>query len=150
MVDGLRRARELRERHELLENVLNHIDDAVVVFAPDRTVVAFNRGSERAFGLSAAEVLGKAPALLGDDHAALLARTAAGGPLGVERELCRGDGRPFPARVHLVALRGEHDEHLAWLVVPGPDRGAGQAQQQLTHAEKLAAVGGSRPAWPTS
>ncbi len=144
MVDGLRRARELRERQELLENVLNHIDDAVVVFAPDRTVVAFNRGSERAFGLSAAEVLGKAPALLGDDHAALLARTAAGGPLGVERELCRGDGRPFPARVHLVALRGEHDEHLAWLAVAQDlteERAKQGLQQQLAHAEKLAAVG---------
>ena len=144
MVDGLRRARELRERQELLENVLNHIDDAVVVFAPDRTVVAFNRGSERAFGLSAAEVLGKAPALLGDDHERLLARAAAGGPVTVERELAKADGRAFPARVHLVPLRGEKDEHLAWLAVAQDlteEESKQRLQGQLAHAEKLAAVG---------
>jgi len=144
MVDGLRRARELRERHELLENVLNHIDDAVVVFAPDRMVVAFNRGSESAFGLSAAEVLGKAPALLGDDHEGLLARALAGGPFTVERELVRGDGRTFPARVHLMPLRSEKDEHLAWLAVAQDlteERSKQRLQEQLAHTEKLAAVG---------
>lgn len=144
MVDGLRRARELRERHELLENVLNHIDDAVVIFAPDRTVVAFNRGSERAFGLSAADVLGKAPVLLGDDHERLLARAAAGGPVTVERELAKADGRAFPARVHLVPLRGEKDEHLAWLAVAQDlteEESKQRLQGQLAHAEKLAAVG---------
>ena len=144
MVERLRRARELRERQELLENVLDHIADAVVVFAPDGTVVAFNRGSERTFGLDAAGVLGTAAGLLGDDQAALLGEAAAGGAATVERTVTTPAGRTFPARLHVVPLRADRGELLACLVVAQDlteARSQERLQAQLAQAEKLAAVG---------
>jgi PAS domain S-box-containing protein len=144
MVEGLRRAQALRERKELLEGVLENVRDAVVVFDPAGAVIAFNRGSEVAFGCGAAEVVGRAPALLGEDHAALIDRALAGGPVAAELRLRTGDGRYFPALVHVVPLRNERDEALGSVAIVRDlteDRARERLAEQLAQSEKLAAVG---------
>ncbi len=144
MVESLRRARELRQRKELLESVLNHVDDAVVVLAPDGTVMALNRGSERAFGLDSAAVLARAYPLLGEGQGALLEQARREGSVSREMTLEGPGDRSFPARVHVVALRNEEDELLAWVAVAHDlteARAKERLQEQLAHSEKLAAVG---------
>jgi PAS domain S-box-containing protein len=144
MVESLRRAREVREHKELLENVLNHVADAVVVFAPDGAVVVLNRGAERTFGLESREILGRREPLLGEDHDALLAQAQAAGLVATERRLRGGDGRYFPARAHVMALRNEEGGVLACLVVAQDlteEKVKERLQEQLLHTERLAAMG---------
>lgn len=144
MVEGLRRAKEIRDRKELLENVLNNVAESVIVFAPDGAVIALNRGSELTFGLSAAEVVGRAYEFFGESHAAILGRARTAGPATVELTLCGRDGRSFPARVHVTPLRGEGDDLLAWVAVAQDlteEKAKERLQEQLLVSEKLAAVG---------
>jgi PAS domain S-box-containing protein len=143
MVARLRRANEVRERKELLENVLDHVDDSVAVFAPDGTLLALNRAGERALGVAAADVVGRGTVLLGPGQADLLARAAAG-PLTTPLELPAAGGRRFPARVHAVPLRNEAGTLLASVVIAHDltaERQEAELGRQLAQAEKLAAVG---------
>lgn len=144
MVEGLRRAQALRERKELLENVLNNVDDCVIVFAPDGSVVALNRGAARVFGLRPAEVIGRRYAFFGEEQEAVLAQAQNAGPLTIEMKLRTEDGRYFPAQVHLAPLRGEGEDLQACVAVAQDlteERVKERLQQQLAHSEKLAAVG---------
>ena len=144
MVEGLRRAKALRERKELLENVLNNVDDCVMVFAPDGTVVALNRGTARVFGLDAAEVIGRRYAFFGEEQEGVLAQARIAGPLTIEMKLRAEDGRYFPAQVYLAALKGEGEDLQACVAIAQDlteERVKERLQQQLAHSEKLAAVG---------
>lgn len=144
MVEGLRRTKEIRERKELLESVLNKVAEAVVVFAPDGAVIALNRGSELAFGVSAAEVLGRAHPFFGEDHEAVLGRARTAGSVTAEMTLHRRDGRPFPALVHVTPLYSEGDDLLACVAVARDlteEKVKERLQEQLLHSEKLAAMG---------
>jgi PAS domain S-box-containing protein len=143
-VERLRRANEVRERQELLENVLNHVDDAVAVYAADGTVLAVNRAGERAFGVASRDILGSRSPLLGDAHDDLLARAAADGRLTTELTLTATDGRAFPARLHVVPLRVETGALLASVVIVHDltaERLRDDLHRQLAQSEKLAAVG---------
>lgn len=144
MVDGLRRGKELRDRKELLENVLDHVDDFVVVFAPAGGVMAMNRAGERAFGVAFADVGGRAPTLLGDEQPGLLARVWREGALTTELRLQGAAGQYFPARVHLIALLSDANAPLACVAI-GQDltqaRVEERLQAQLAQSEKLAAIG---------
>ena len=144
MVGGLRRAQAIRERKELLENVLNNVAESVIVFAPDGTVLALNRGAELAFGLTAAEGVGRATAFFGETHEAILGQAKAGGPVTTELPLRRVDGRFFPGLVHVTPLRGEKNELLGCVAVAQDlteQRAKEKLQEQLQLSEKLAAVG---------
>jgi PAS domain S-box-containing protein len=144
MVEGLRRAQTLRERKELLENVLNNVDDCVMVFAPDGTVLALNRGTARVFGLDVAAVIGRRYPFFGEEQEAVLARARSAGPLTIEMKLRAEDGRYFPAQIHLAALRSEADDLQACVAVAQDltqEKVKARLQQQLAHSEKLAAVG---------
>ncbi len=144
MVEGLRRARELRQRKELLESVLDKVHDGVAVFDADGVLLAFNHGSEVAFRARAVDVVGTRHAILGELHAPMLAEARSGGAITRETKLVRADGTYFPAVVHVVPLRSERDELLAWVVVVRDltaERVRERLQAQLGRAEKLAAVG---------
>jgi PAS domain S-box-containing protein len=144
MVAGLRRARELRERTELLESVLNTVDDAVVVVDPERVVIALNRSGGALFGVATDDVVGKPATLLGEQEHEILARARADGASAAEMRLRRADGGDIPAFVQAVALRGDAGELLAWVVVARDlteDKLKERLQGQLLQSEKLAAVG---------
>jgi two-component system, NtrC family, sensor kinase len=120
------------------------VNDCVMVFAPDGSVVALNRGTERAFGLRAAEVMGRRYAFFGDGQEVLLARARSGESISVELKLRAEDGRYFPAHVYLAPLRGEGEDLLACVAVAQDlteEKVKERLQQQLVHSEKLAAVG---------
>ena len=144
MVESLRRAREVRERKELLESVLNNVADSVIVYGPGDTVLAINRAGEHTFGLAAEAVVGRPCPLLGGEHAALLARARVEGAFETEMRLRAGDGRVFPALAHVAPLTNERGEPLACVVVAQdltPQRTREALQAQLAQSEKLAAVG---------
>ena len=144
MVEGLRRAQAIRERKELLEHVLNNVAESVIVFAPDGAVLALNRGAELAFGLSAAEVVGRFAAFFGENHGAILERARVAGPVTTELTLRGKDGRSFPARIHVTPLHGEGNDLLACVAVAQDlteEQAKERLQKQLLHSEKLAAVG---------
>ncbi|MBI2202692.1 MAG: PAS domain S-box protein [Candidatus Rokubacteria bacterium] len=144
MVAGLRRTRELRERTELLESVLDNVHDAVVVVAPDETVIALNRAGEALFGVSAADHIGRPSRLLGDDHVTVLEHARTGRVYSTETKVRREDGVWVPALVHAVALTGDAGDLLAWVVVVRDlteERLKDRLREQLLQSEKLAAVG---------
>jgi PAS domain S-box-containing protein len=155
MVKALRRAKELRERTELLESVLDGVHDAVVVFDAGGIVLAVNHGAEVAFGLDADDTVGRAASLLGDEQEALLRRARAGGAVSAELPLGRRDGGRFPARVRVVAL-GDPPKAggasgsavaappLAYVAVVRDvteEKLKERLDEQLAQTEKLAAVG---------
>ncbi|HET7342368.1 MAG TPA: ATP-binding protein [Methylomirabilota bacterium] len=143
MIEQLRRTQEVRDRQELLENVLDKVDDCVLVFRGDGVVVAFNHGAERAFGQPAADVVGRRPALLGEEHEALLERARTAGVFSTRLTL-RAGARTFPARVHVTPLRDEAGALLAIVVVAQDlteERDKERLQLQLVQSEKLAAMG---------
>jgi PAS domain S-box-containing protein len=144
MVERLRHAREIRERKELLEHVLDNVADSVIVYGPGDAVLAINHAGEQAFALTAEAVVGRPRPLLGEEHAALLARARSAGAFAAEMRLRAGDGRVFPALVHVAPLSSERGEPLACVVVVQdltPQRTREALQAQLAQSEKLAAVG---------
>jgi PAS domain S-box-containing protein len=144
MVEGLRRARAIRERKELLENVLNNVAESVIVFDANEVVIAMNRGAELAFDLRASEVVGRAYTFFGEDHEAILGRAKTAGPVTTELTLRSKDSRSFPARVHVTPLRGESNDLLGCVAVAQDltgEKTKERLQEQLLLSEKLAAVG---------
>ncbi|MBI5167678.1 MAG: PAS domain S-box protein [candidate division NC10 bacterium] len=144
MVESLRRARELRERKELLENVLNNVKESIIVFDPEEAIIAFSRGSEQTFGYRAEEVVGKKYTTLGEERHGILGVIKNRGTFSGELRLRSKDGRYFPAQVHVMPLWNERDELLAFVEIARDlteEKVKERLQQQLIHSEKLAATG---------
>jgi signal transduction histidine kinase len=141
MVERLRRASAVRERKELLESVLDHVADAVLVFAPDASLVAINRAGERMLDASPGPARGRD--VLGPGQGELLMRAAHAGAFVTELTL-QAAGRTFPARLHVIPLESGTSVPLATIAIVH-DLAAEQARDaldaQLADAEKLAAVG---------
>jgi signal transduction histidine kinase/HAMP domain-containing protein len=141
LVERLRRANTVRERKELLESVLNHIADAVLVFAPDASLMAVNRAGEHMLDASPGPARGRD--VLGPGQGELLMRTARAGPFVTELTL-HAAGRTFPARLHVIRLEGEAGAPLATVAIVHDltaERAREDLHAQLVDAEKLAAVG---------
>jgi signal transduction histidine kinase len=141
MVERLSRANTVRERKELLESVLNHVADAVLVFAPDDALMAVNRAGERM--LDAAPGPSRGRTVLGPGQGELLMRAAHAGAFVTELTLHAAD-RTFPARLHVIPLEGETGPPLATVAIVHDltaERARDELNAQLVDAEKLAAVG---------
>ncbi|MEV6305420.1 PAS domain S-box protein [Actinoplanes sp. NPDC051861] len=67
---GLRRIEEAEQdgasSRAFLATVAEHIDDAIIGADPDGIITAWNRGAERLFGWTAAEIIGRPGAVLAD------------------------------------------------------------------------------------
>ncbi len=144
MLEKLRRATEIRQRKELLENVLETVKESIIVYDPEGTILSFSRGAEETFRVPAAEVVGMPCTVLGEERADLLARVHAGGLTTGEVRLRSRDGRCFPALVSVLPLRGEDNRLLAFVEITRDltaERHKERLQQQLMQSEKLAATG---------
>ncbi|MBI2114202.1 MAG: PAS domain-containing protein, partial [candidate division NC10 bacterium] len=144
MLENLRRAKEIRQRKELLENVLETVKESIIVYDPDGTILSFSRGAEETFRVPAAEVLGKPYSVLGDGRAEVLERVRAGGFTTAEVRLRSRDGRYFPALMSVLPLRNDDHQLLAFVEITRDlteERLKGRLQQQLMQSEKLAATG---------
>ncbi len=144
MLENLRRAREIRQRKELLENVLETVKESIIVYDPDGTILSFSRGAEETFRVSATEVLGKPYTVLGEGRGEIFDRVRAGSFTTGEVRLRSRDGRYFPTLMSVVPLRNERHELLAFVEITRDlteERLKGRLQQQLMQSEKLAATG---------
>jgi PAS domain S-box-containing protein len=144
MLENLRRATEIRQRKELLENVLETVKESIIVYDPEGRILSFSRGAEETFRVSAAEVLGKPYAILGDERGEIFQRVQAGSFTAGQVRLRSRDGRYFPALVSIVPLRNERHELLAFVEITRDlteERLKERLQQQLMQSEKLAATG---------
>jgi PAS domain S-box-containing protein len=144
MLENLRRAKEIRQRKELLENVLETVKESIIVYDPDGTILSFSRGAEETFRVPAAEVLGKSYTILGDGRSEVLERVRAGGFTTGEVRLRSRDGRYFPALMSMLPLRNDDHQLLAFVEITRDlteERLKGRLQQQLMQSEKLAATG---------
>jgi PAS domain S-box-containing protein len=144
MLENLRRATEIRQRKELLENVLEKVKESIIVYDPDGIILSFSRGAEETFRVPASEVLGKPSALLGEERAEIFAQVRAGTFTAGEVRLRSREGRYFPALMSVFPLRNERHELLAFVEITQDlteERLKGRLQQQLMQSEKLAATG---------
>ena len=141
MVERLRHAQTVRERTELLQSVLNHIADAVLVFAPDVSLTAVNRAGEQMLDASPGPARGRD--VLGPGQGELLLRAAHAGAFVTELTLPAA-ARTFPARLHVIPLEGEAGTPFATVAIVHDltaERARDELNAQLVDAEKLAAVG---------
>lgn len=144
MVENLRRAREIRERKELLESVLNNVKESIIVFDPDGNIISFSRGSEEILGYKAEELVGKKYNKLGEERQEILDRVRERKSFSGEVRFKSKDGRYFPAQIHVMPLWNERNELLAYVEIARDlteEKVKERLQQQLMHSEKLAAAG---------
>ncbi|WP_083449705.1 MULTISPECIES: PAS domain-containing sensor histidine kinase [Actinoplanes] len=94
-------AREMAEAHRAkLATIVEHSDEAIIGLTPDGIITAWNRGAERLFGHSAAEMIAHPATILADDNGAeeqanILARMRlSGNSVQYEARRLRKDGTP--------------------------------------------------------
>jgi PAS domain S-box-containing protein len=126
----------------LLAAVLAGASDAVVGTALDGTVVSWNAAAERLFGYAAAEVVGApgdptVPADRRAEHAAVLARVAAGETVAGEAVRVARDGRRLALRLTCAPARGAGG-------VVGAATLLARGRARLPNGRRGARVGGAR------
>lgn len=144
MAADLRRSQAIRERKDLLENVLNSVAESVLIMDGKGRIVACNRGFGILFGLAEEAVLGRLYQNLGEPRANLWAAARQGHTHKEELSMTRVDRQTFPAFVSLMPLKDEMDGLIGFVEVV-QDLSEAKAkeafQRQLVQAEKAAAVG---------
>jgi PAS domain S-box-containing protein len=110
-VQDITREKEAEEARSRLASLVQSSDDAIVARALDGTVLHWNRGAERVYGYSAAEMVGSSLArIVPEDRRvesrAIRDRALAGNiVVGIETERLRKDGRRVPVAVTLSPIR---------------------------------------------
>lgn len=144
MAEHLRRTREIRERKELLENVLNSVNESVMIMDVDGKIISVSRGTEQIFGHIFAELVGRIYPSLDSERARIWHFAFEGKLYSSEMALYRKNGEKFPAFLSLTALKSEKNEPVAFLEVVRDlteEKMKERMQQQLIQSEKVAAVG---------
>ena len=140
--------RELARASEMLSAIVDSSPLATQAFGMDRAVTVWNRASERIFGWTAEEVIGRPmpEAMVPDDERATSAerirRTIAGEPTRGDRvRRLTKDGRELWIDIYAAVLRDRDGRPIgiAGQLVDVTERVALEAQ--LAHAERLEAVG---------
>ena len=102
---------QAEQMHERLAAVVDSSDDAIIAKTLDGTIAAWNRGAEKIFGYSAAEIVGKPmliliPAERVDEESDILARIRRGeGVEHFETIRLRKDGRKIDVSVTISPIR---------------------------------------------
>lgn len=144
MAADLRRSQAIRERKDLLENVLNSVAESVLIIDGTGRVVACNRGFGILFGSTEEAVLGRLYQNLGEPRARLWASVKEGHAHREELPVTRPDGQSFPAHASLIPLKDEMDGLIGFVEVVqdlSEAKSKEAMQRQLAQAEKAAAVG---------
>ena len=140
--------RELARASEMLSAIVDSSPLATQAFGMDRTVTVWNRASERIFGWTAEEVIGRPmpEAMVPEDEretsAERIRRTIAGEPTRGDRvRRLTKDGRELWIDIYAAVLRDRDGRPIgiAGQLVDVTERVALEAQ--LAHAERLEAVG---------
>lgn len=144
MIENLKRFNEIRERKELLENVLNNVKDSIIILDKEGDIISFSRGAVEMFEYQLGEVLGKNYFDLGPKRREAWQQAAQGQVFADEAMLPKKDGSLFPAFFTLTPLKDENGQLLALVEVASnltQEKAREALQQQLIHSEKLAAAG---------
>lgn len=114
--------RQSQERYRLL--VENATEYAIVMLDTDTRIKLWNRGAERLFGYSEAEMIGEPAACLctpsdrvADTLGMELERARQDGPLSSERWQQRKDGSQFLGGGVITSIQDDHDLHSGFAVV---------------------------------
>lgn len=144
MAADLRRSQAIRERKDLLENVLNSVAESVLIMDEEGRIVACNRGFGILFGSAEEAVLGRLYQNLDEPRAKLWAAARKGHAHKEELTMMRLDRQTFPAFVSLIPLKDEVHELIGFVEVV-QDLSEAKAkeafQRQLVQVEKAAAIG---------
>ncbi len=88
--------------------VVDSAADAIMAFAPDRTVLLWNPAAERLFGWTADEAVGRPPQIIPEElraeHNAVLERVSGGGQISFATRRIRKDGGVLDLRIDASAL----------------------------------------------
>lgn len=144
MVENLKKSKELRERKELLENVLNSVSDAIIIYGPEEQIISFNREAEEMFGYRPEEVLAKRHTTLGPEREKGFSIVRRQGIYQEEVRLKAKTGQKFSAYLNLRALKDERDKLIGFVEIThdlAEEKARESLQQQLIHSEKFAATG---------
>ncbi len=144
MVERLKRSRAVRERKELVENVLNAVRESIIVTDAKGMVISASRGTELMFSSRSEDICGQRYAALGETRARIWQQLERGESLSVETEMTRAGGEVFPVRVQMRPLRNEQDELLGYVEVIydlTEERARDHLLHQLAESEKLAGIG---------
>ena len=114
--------------------LFRHISDAVLVLDLSDRIVDWNPASERLFGYSREEVLGRTPDFMlgGDWHVA--AGAESGRP--VELSYTRADGSPGEGELAAVPLLDEEGDVTGWTLLVRDHTEHREAQRRLLRAEE--------------
>ena len=140
---------EVRSSKEYMENILENSADAIVIIDMDDRIRSWNRGAERIFGYSAAEIVGKGfDVLLPEDMKAkgeldTIRRTVEreGFITGLETTRIDRDGRRLTLQVSSSAIRDRTGKIIGRSAILRDVTREKHLQADLIRTQSLAAVG---------
>lgn len=135
------------ENESRLRTVLENSPEAIIGLSREHWIGTWNRGAEKIFGFTAAEVLGKPltilfPKATAGDFKKLLARVMEKGSVRDFTMTAQSkDGRPLDLSVSWGGQHADFWMNKEWTLVIRDITEARRMQQQLIRSEKLSAVG---------
>lgn len=144
MGENIQRSQEVREKKELLENVLNSVQESITIFDPEGKVMFFSRGAENMMEFPAKNVLGKDYSLLGPHRNRIWEIIQKEGAFQSEVTLVNKSGKSIPAFLSVNHIKDESDRILVYVEVVRnltEEKTKEWLQKQLIHSERLAATG---------
>jgi two-component system cell cycle sensor histidine kinase/response regulator CckA len=131
----------LRQTSETLQTLINVAPLAIYVFDPEGRVQLWNQASERIFGWSREEALGRLPPFIPEDKleefASILQRSLKGEPSSRIELTCRKkDGSPVEISLRTAPLNGEHSKVTAVMCISADITERKQAEEALRESEE--------------
>lgn len=144
VAESLKKAKEVREKKEFLENILNNVCESIIVFDTKGKILSLSKGAEEIFCFNGKDMLGRICSELEPMAGKLSELLRKEEMFRGEIMLNRANGKIFPAFVTLMPLKDEEDKLLGFIKVTRDltaEKAKDRLQQQLIHSEKLAATG---------
>lgn len=143
MVENLKKMKELRERKELLENVLSNIKESIIIIDHEGRIISISKTAESMFGYRSENILGSHYTELGEERIKAWAKASKKITVCEEVQMKAGE-RFFPVSFTLTPLMDEQNEIVGFIEITRDlteEKTKELLQKQLIHSERLAAMG---------